>query len=122
MGIGGTFLAGGGWMYPVTLMGVVVTIFVVLQFKRIQTHDYSRLLWSLLGAMIMIALLGTMIGLTQALTSLGKVADGFEFEAAMTGLGIAIIPTEHFLILGSPLTILIGITRHMRRKYEHPVS
>lgn len=117
MGIGETFVAGGLWMYPITLLGVITTIYVILQFKRIETVDYSRLLWALLAAMVMMGALATLIGLTHAWTAIGLKAPLEEIPGAVLKAGgIAIIPTEHALILGIPLTILIGITRHLRRR------
>ncbi len=106
------FAIGGGWMWAITLWGIVFYALLIVQIVRRKQVDYTRILWGLLAALALLGPLGTAIGINQAGFALERAAAEMRMEAMFRGVAISIITTGFSFVLSVIGATILGIVSH----------
>ncbi len=124
MSIGEMFLMGGGWMWFIVLLGVVLFVLIVYQFAKIKSTNIVPFLKGIFTALLITGPLGTATGLIQAGWHISEKlsAQGIDPVAASSfwikAWAIALITTVFSCVLCVIAAILIGLAGQKLKTLE----
>jgi hypothetical protein len=119
------YAAGGIWMAPITLWGIVAAVFIVLQVAK-RERDFRLMIWGAFGLMLLFGALGVVVGLIEAFTAIVAAPVEMREQLVRQSLAIALNPLAWSLLcvaglaqVALPLTWWIGTRRHLAGVERH---
>lgn len=115
---GGIFADSGIFSYVIVALGLALVALLVAQLARLKERDFSPILWSLIAALFMAGVAGTVLGQLQMFYAATQWQGADLTRKLVKGWGISMGPMAMATPLALLGAVLTGIASYRVRRQQ----
>ena len=103
------YVNGGFFMHLILLTAFWTMAVIVAQLVLAKKYDLAPLLWLSLVALVLLGVLGTVVGITQAMDAVATAPPDMKTAMLSAGIAIALNTTSFAVFIAVPAAIASGV-------------